>query len=278
MPLTYVVEHLNRQLSDLHPASLIKNNSRFVYEDRKLWATVGAFHLEPRHWAVVDPASGKIVARDARLRVRDADGREHGADILYLQAWDAADVIFLDRFIRTLHALHHLDVGNAGEESLILDVHVRHLAAVPTAHGQVFEQLLDTLGLSPRQIIFRIETDLVLSMPDVLLATRNFLECGYNLLAHCEQPDGSAVATLGAIGFRWASLAPDGPGWGRSALDEWLLAARGAGIHTVGVPDTPRTGGAEFQFRTVSPETLTATHGLHSVAPTELSGQVRRSY
>ncbi|HVL00348.1 MAG TPA: hypothetical protein VM553_11085 [Dongiaceae bacterium] len=251
MPLTYVVEHLNRQLSDLHPASLLKNKSRFFYDNRKVSATVGSFQLEPRHFPVLDPVTGATVARDTRLVVRDSQGKEQGADILYLQAWDAADVIFLDRFIRTLHALHHIDTANPGTESLILDVHVRHLAAVPTAHGQVFEQLLDTLGLNPRQIIFRIDAELVLSMPEVLLATRNFLLCGYTLLAHFEQPDNYSLVTLGSIGFRWASVASPAatPQQGHAGVQEWIATARKAGLITLGPSDVPRLGSDEFHYR-----------------------------
>lgn len=258
MPLTYVVEHLNRQLSDLHPSSLLKSKARFFYDNRKLSAEVGSFQLEPRHFSVLDPTSKVTVARDSNLTVWDSHGKQHGADILYLQAWDAADVIFLDRFIRTLHALHHIDTANADSEYLILDVHVRHLAAVPTAHGQVFEQLLDTLGLSPRQIIFRIDADIVLSVPAVLLATRNFLLCGYTLLAHFEQPDAYTLSTLGVIGFRWASLAhPSNAAQQEPApLNAWLAEAKRAGLIALGPVDA------------ITPRHSSVRHGFHYVVET----------
>lgn len=184
MPLTFVVEHLNRKLSELHPASSLKDHARFVYDSGAVSAVLGSLRLTPVHFPALDPETGNIVATDTALQVANVRGDIKGADFLYVLAWDAADVIFLDRFIRTLHALHHINVSACPpqHEPLILDVHVRHLAAVPSAHGQVFEQLLAMLGLQPAQIMFRIDAEFARREPEVQRAVRNFLDCGYRVV------------------------------------------------------------------------------------------------
>lgn len=67
---------------------------------------------------------------------------------------DAAEIIYFDRLVRTLHTLNFLAQDTDGDLHLNVDAH--HLLAVTANHGLVFEQILRQCGLQPERIVLEI--------------------------------------------------------------------------------------------------------------------------
>lgn len=67
---------------------------------------------------------------------------------------DAAEIIYFDRLVRTLHTLNFLAQDADGDLHLNVDAH--HLLAVTANHGHVFEQIIRQCGLHPERIVLEI--------------------------------------------------------------------------------------------------------------------------
>jgi EAL domain-containing protein (putative c-di-GMP-specific phosphodiesterase class I) len=203
MPLTSVVEYLNDRLHQLHPTSRLSEQAGFRYRRGVLTAGIACFRLIPEQVPVVRGSDGAIVGHRAHLRVTSSRGHPMKVEALYVHAWDAEDVVFLDRFLRTFHALHHLDAGHAAGEWLVLDVHLRHVSALAEQHGQVFQELLHRLGLEPTQVVLRLNGRALQRDPHVQLAARSFAAHGYHLLATRPEIEETDWGLLSDLGVRW---------------------------------------------------------------------------
>jgi hypothetical protein len=229
MPLTHVIDYFNDYLPALHPRAHLGRQATFRLIDGRVSAQVAGCRLTPWQTPVLVRATGERFGWSARLRVQSAAGQPMLPEGLYVHAWDAEDVIFLDRFLRTLHALHHLSLGEGRSGLLALDVHVRHVAALPEQHGQVFEALLYRLGLMPPQIVLRLAGTALQQDPHVQAAARSFSGRGYGLLAVRPSPAELDWAGLRTLGVRWVT--PDPATWLATASpDGWARAARAEGI------------------------------------------------
>ncbi|SEF97505.1 hypothetical protein SAMN05444390_1011011 [Marinobacterium lutimaris] len=194
MPLTYIVKHLNRRLRELHPDSVLAEVGRIGLEPEGVSAQIQNIKLTPVHSSVFSTTTFAHFANNSELRLNDPSGALSGQRV-YLQAWNGSDIIFLDRLIRTLQCLHYiyLNLGNPPKPPLILDIHTRHIEAVPKDHGLVFESLLHSLGLSPCQIILRLNLSCTTELSGLAGAIENFRDRGYGLLLHCEHLTGLCV-------------------------------------------------------------------------------------
>ncbi len=232
MPLTQVVEYLNERLHQLHPAAGLRKQAGFRYRNGVLTAGVASFRLRPEQVPVVRAIDGERVAYSARCFVETGRGHPVRAEALYVQAWDPEDVVFLDRFLRVFHALHHLGCGHEPGASLALDVHLRHVSAVPEQHGQVFEDLLARLGLIPSQILLRLDGRALQRDPHVQDAALSFARRGYRLVA--TRPDFGETdwELLHRIGVRWVlqDVAALRGIRDQGVLNDWLARAEAQGL------------------------------------------------
>ena len=205
MPLTSVVDYLNGRLSALHPRTHLRQRARYRIHHGHLTAEVAGFVLTPALMPVVAVATGAVFGQRARLFVKTQDGQAATPESLYVQAWDAEDVRYLDRFLRTFQALNYLHQGYDGREPLALDVHLRHLAAQPEHHGEVFETLLHHLGLRPDQVILRLDGQALHLDPHVQGAARSFRSHGYRLVAVRPEIEHTDWDLLRSLGVQWVS-------------------------------------------------------------------------
>ena len=205
MPLTSVVDYLNGRLSALHPRAHLRQRACYRIHRGRLTAEVAGFILLPALVPVVAAATGEVFGQRARLSVKTHDGQSVPPESLYVQAWDAEDVLYLDRFLRTFQALNYLHQGYDGREPLTLDVHLRHLAAQPEHHGEVFEALLHHLGLRPDQVILRLDGQALHLDPHVQGAARSFTSHGYRLVAARPRIDRIDWDLLRSLGVHWVS-------------------------------------------------------------------------
>ncbi|WP_295446722.1 hypothetical protein [uncultured Thiodictyon sp.] len=204
MPLTNVVDYFNVRLLALHPHALLGQGASYLLHRGLLTAQVAGLILTPNP-IPVHTATGELFGRRARFLVRDAAGHPARPESLHVQAWNAEDMVFLDCFLRTFHALNHLHHGHDKRESLVLDVHLRHLAARPEHQGGDCEALLHLLGLGPHQIVLRLDAP-TLHVDSHLQATaRKFTGRGYRLLAARPNLRNTDWDLLSALGVRWVA-------------------------------------------------------------------------
>lgn len=223
MPLSSVVDYYNHWLAELHPRALLSHRARYQLDHGLLTARVAGFIVTPYQSPVIRAASGAIFGQRAKLLASTQDGRSTLPDSLYVQAWDAEDVVFLDRFLRTLHALNHLHLGHDHGETLVLDVHLRHLAAVPGHHGKIFDALLHRLGLRPEQIVLRLDGRALQMDSHLQGAARSFASRGFRLLAvrpDLNDTDWDLLRTLG-VGWVSPALGDLEPWQGQESSDQW---------------------------------------------------------
>lgn len=205
MPLTSVVDYLNGRLSALHPRAHLRQRARYRIHRGSLTAEIAGFVLTPALMPVVKASTSEVFGQRARLHVKTHDGQSAPPESLYVQAWDAEDVLYLDRFLRTFQALNYLQQGYDGREPLTLDVHLRHLAAQPEHHGEVFEALLHHLGLRPDQVILRLDGQALHLDPHVQGAARSFTSHGYRLIAARSDIERTDWDLLRSLGVHWVS-------------------------------------------------------------------------
>ena len=232
MPLSSVVDYFNAHLPELHPHAHLSAQARLHYRNGRLSARIAGFTLIPRQVPVLVVATGEVFAWSARFLAESDTGRFVIPETLYVNAWDGDDVIFLDRFLRTFHALHHLSLGADRHGLLAVDVHLRHVAALPEQHGQVYEGLLRRLGLSPSQLVLRLSGTALQHDPHVREAALSFSGRGYGLLAGRLHLGDTNWDLLRAVGVQWITpVAP--PRIGADLSDypqDWARQAKAHGI------------------------------------------------
>lgn len=99
----------------------------------------------------------------------------------YARYASAESVVHFDRLCRTLHALNFLAQRRHAGGYLQLSVHPRHLLAVPSQHGLVFEAILKRCGLAPVDIVLELETGEFLDDARLASAIKNYRERGYRI-------------------------------------------------------------------------------------------------
>lgn len=240
MPLTHVVDYFNSHLDAFNPQASLRHHANFHYEQGKVWGVLHEMTLYPSQHPILDLDRLDIAAWEAAVIVEGGNGqqRPRPAESLYFLSWDKEDVIFLDRFLRVLHALNHLAQHGADAAPLVVDVHWRHVQAVEASHGSVFESLLARLGLHPEQVVLRLSGSVLLAETHARQAAESFHRRGYPLLAQ-----GVALGTrdvdwqaLKASGVRWVT--PDGSALRLAResrehfprLAQWSRDARAAGM------------------------------------------------
>jgi EAL domain-containing protein (putative c-di-GMP-specific phosphodiesterase class I) len=228
MPLTSVVSYLDQRLRELHPRAQLSARTRLRLHGHRVWGRMAEYRLVPRQVPVLAAATGAVFAWRAKLVVESESGHRTLPESLYVHAWDEDDVVFIDRFLRTLHALHHLSLGAGREGRLALDVHLRHVAALREQHGRVFESLLHRLGLTPERILIRLSGRALQEDPHVRNAALSFARGGYGLVAARLDIADSDWELLRSLGIRW--IAPDADTLQRARATDWATRAKARGI------------------------------------------------
>ena len=208
MPLTYAVEYYNLWLPELHPEASLRHRAYYQYHKGQISANLLDFVITPYRVPLIQANTRAIFGHRAHLQVQDLDGRQYHPESLYVQAWNAHDVVFLDRFLRTLHALNHIQHRHDESQPVVMDVHLRHLAAVSEHHGEVFDELLMGLGLSPQHLILRLNGRSLQGDCHVQQAAKSFASRGYRLLAARPEIIYGDWEVLQRLDLDWISIHP----------------------------------------------------------------------
>ena len=223
MPLTDLVRHLNARSTAAHPGGGVP----FLAEDGCVSGQFAGRRLESHFLPIVETATGKFHGHAASLRVRGiaADPFLDFEGVFGLVR-DEEDFVYLDRLIRTLHALNYLTRPVRG--NLLLRVHPRHVLGVAGNHGLAFEEILRPCGLVPDQITLELDVASIREEERFLRAVANYRARGY----------GIALSGVWASpGLEWvAKIRPDIVRLGPDLVDPGTpLGAVTEPLHALGV-------------------------------------------
>ena len=171
MPLTDLIRYFNTADS--------ASGSMLYPEGERAAAWCNGLRLGSLFQPIVDLRDERIVGHRASLRAVRDDGTPIDGDAAYALCGDAAAVVHFDRLCRTLHALNFLAQRRHAGGYLQVSVHPRHLLAVPSQHGLVYEAILKRCGLAPEDIVLELDADALDTLPEPALAS--YRQRGYRL-------------------------------------------------------------------------------------------------
>lgn len=181
MPLSEFVRYLNTQLP--WPKSALHATTPFVSEQGRVSVLYGNLRLESAFSPIVDTLTGNLRGHAARLvATGTTTNHPYQTDAVFQLPDDHTELIFLDRLVRTLHALNYLTYRERHPRGLLLlKVHPRHVASVATDHGLAFEEILRGCGLLPTQIALEFVIDGVEDTAHLTRAIASYASRGYSI-------------------------------------------------------------------------------------------------
>lgn len=181
MPLTDLIRTLN-----IPNAAAPKHFARvgldqpFVAADGRVFLHYANIRLESQFLPIVETASGRLHGHAASIQ---AFGLSNNIPLIpeavFVLPTDDAEFVYLDRLIRTLHALNYLT--NPIRGNLLLKVHPRHVQSVSADHGLAFEEILRPCGLFPEQITLEIDANRIEDTQHLIRAIDNYRSRGYGI-------------------------------------------------------------------------------------------------
>ncbi len=178
MPLTDLVLSLNK--IDSPPETWAQSPSQFIAGQGQVFVHFANLRLESHFVPIVETATGKVLGHAASLRACNfSTWQPVRREAVFVLPSDDEEFVYLDRMVRTLHALNYLTHQMRG--NLLLKVHPRHVASVPADHGLAFEEILRSCGLAPQQITLELEIDGIEDIEHLKLAVRNYRSRGYGI-------------------------------------------------------------------------------------------------
>ena len=140
--------------------------------------------LESQFLPIVETATGKLHGHAASIQAVGLSNQlPMTPEAVFVLPTDDAEFVYLDRLVRTLHALNYLTRPTRG--NLLLKVHARHVLSVPAHHGLAFEEILRPCGLVPKQITLEINADGIEETDHLGRAIASYRSRGYGIeLSH----------------------------------------------------------------------------------------------
>ena len=184
MPLTELARYLSAERTSPIPGP---QEAPFFERDGQILAYFADLELSSRFLPVFDTASGQVHAHTAILQ---AVSRRHGTALephaVFVLPSDDAEFVYLDRLVRTLHAINYLRYPGRHPEhgNLLLKVHSRHVLSVSTRHGTTFAALLRLCDLRPGQITLEVDIGHGRGAAHVEQAVANYKACGFRIAIH----------------------------------------------------------------------------------------------
>ena len=173
MPLTDLIHYFN--------STDAAGESTLYLEKERAAAWHDGLRLRSLFQPLVTLQTRHVVGHQAILAATDEAGNELGSEDAYARCGSAESVVHFDRLCRTLHALNFLAQRRHAGGYLQLSVHPRHLLAVPSQHGLVFEAVLKRCGLAPVDIVLELKTGELIDDARLASAVHNYRERGYRI-------------------------------------------------------------------------------------------------
>lgn len=173
MPLTDLIRYFNSTDS--------AGDSTLYGEGEGAAAWHDGLHLRSLFQPILDLQRQQVVGHQAFLAATRQDGTPLPAEEAYAACRSAESVVHFDRLCRTLHALNFLAQRRHAGGYLQLSVHPRHLLAIPSKHGLVFEAVLKRCGLAPDDLVLELATGRILDDQRLAEAVNNYRLRGYRI-------------------------------------------------------------------------------------------------
>lgn len=178
MPLADLVRNLNssrwRAIAGLDPGM------PFVSAGGGVYVHYAGLRLASRFLPYLETSSGRVLGHVAELIASGLDRRAQlEPEAVFALPTDGAELVYLDRLVRTLHALNYLTQPLRG--SLLLKVHPRHITGVAADHGLAFEEIIRPCGLVPAQITLEVTARGIEDREHFKRAAANYRSRGYGI-------------------------------------------------------------------------------------------------
>lgn len=173
MPLTDLIRYFN--------STDLAGDSTLYGEGEGAAAWHGGRHLRSLFQPIVNLESGQVVGHQAFLAATEQDGTPLQAEEAYAACESADSIVHFDRLCRTLHALNFLAQRRQTGGYLQLSIHPRHLLAIPSKHGLVFEAVLKRCGLAPDDLVLELASGRILDDQRLADAVHNYRQRGYRI-------------------------------------------------------------------------------------------------
>lgn len=173
MPLTDLIRYFN--------STDLAGDSTLYGEGEGAAAWHDGLHLRSLFQPIVDLHSGQVVGHQAFLAAMRQEGVPLSSEEAYAACRSDESVVHFDRLCRTLHALNFLAQRRQTGGYLQLSVHPRHLLAVPSKHGLVFEAVLKRCGLAPDDLVLELASGRILDDRRLADAVHNYRQRGYRI-------------------------------------------------------------------------------------------------
>ena len=184
MPLTDLVRYLNARNRARYQLPADAQDGLRIATGTAQGRILGRFadlSLDSAFQPIIELRHGRVVGHEALLRARSDQGCDLSPEVVFVLPTDAQEIVYLDRLARTVHALNFLQQPAQTGGLLYLNVHPRHLLAVGSDHGLVFEEILRRCGLSPDQVVMEILESEVEDLAPLKDAIANFRSRGYRI-------------------------------------------------------------------------------------------------
>ena len=178
VPLTELVHYFNNRKRLVCSA---EGEDCFQIVDGQARARFRGNVLTTLFQPVVERASGQVIGHEAHLRAVAGEWVGGPAQGVFLEARDDNELVYLDRLVRTLHALNFLQEREQHGGFLALNIHPQLLRAVRGHHGHVFEAILARCGLTPERIVLELADDGFGKQACLKAAVAAYRERGYRV-------------------------------------------------------------------------------------------------
>lgn len=181
MPLSDLIRTLNNP-SDVFPKHYAASglDQPFVAKDGKIFLHYANIRIESSFLPIIETTSGNLYGHAASIQAFGlSNGIQMAPEAVFVLPSDDEEFVYLDRLVRTLHALNYLTRPSRG--NLLLNVHPRHVLSVPAHHGLAFEEILRPCGLFPEQITLEINTDRIDDTDHLVRAIASYRSRGYGV-------------------------------------------------------------------------------------------------
>lgn len=181
MPLTDLVRLLNSPAGGFpHLTSRNGLDQPFVAAHGRVFLHYAGIRIESRFIPVHETRGGKLHGHAATIQAFGlTNNKPLSGEAVFVLPTDDDEFVYLDRLVRTLHALNYLTRPTRGK--LLLQVHARHVLSVPAHHGLAFEEILRPCGLFPEQITLEIDIDGIEETERLIRAVANYRSRGYGI-------------------------------------------------------------------------------------------------
>lgn len=181
MPLSDLIRTLNKP-SDSFPKhyAISGLDQPFVAKDGKVFLHYANIRIESKFLPIIETTTGNLYGHAASIQAFGlTNGIQMAPEAVFVLPSDDEEFVYLDRLVRTLHALNYLTKPSRG--NLLLNVHPRHVLSVPAHHGLAFEEILRPCGLFPEQITLEINTDRIDDTDHLIRAIASYRSRGYGI-------------------------------------------------------------------------------------------------